>query len=260
MRKSIKRAFLATTVLVCIAAAAAAANRPIPAQPQNYVVDLAGIVDDATEAKLNRYLQELEQKTTAQFVILTIESLDGEAIESYALEVAHDKWKLGQAGKDNGLLLLVAVKDRKYRIEVGYGLEAVLPDSFVGTVGRDYLVPYFRKGDYSGGIQAAALALVAKIAKNAGVVISGLPEARAAGRKERSGSPLGTIFSLLIFLIVAALFIRNPRGFLLFWLLSSMGGSRRNWGGGGGGFGGGFGSFGGGGGGGFGGGGASGSW
>jgi len=244
---------------LCLLAASPARGATVPEKPARYVVDLAGIIDAELEMKLNGYLQELEQKTTAQFVILTIESLAGEAIESFALEVAHDKWKLGQKGKDNGLLLLVAVKDRKYRIEVGYGLEGALPDSFVGSVGRDYLVPYFRKGDYSKGVLTAALALTGKVAGEAGVAITGMPNPEQAGRPDDSGSPFGNIVALLVFIFVMGAFIKNPKAFLLFFLFSSMSGHGRRWGGGSG-FGGGFGSFGGGGGGGFGGGGASGSW
>lgn len=80
----------------------------IPENPGNHVVDLAGIIDNSTEAKLNQYLSELEQKTTAQIAILTIKSLEGESIEDLSITVAHDKWKLGQEGKDNGVLLLVS--------------------------------------------------------------------------------------------------------------------------------------------------------
>jgi len=141
----------------------------IPANPGNHVVDLAGIIDNSTEAKLNQYLRELEQKTTAQIAILTIKSLEGESIEDLSITVAHDKWKLGQKGKDNGVLLLVSLKDRKYRIEVGYGLEGVIPDSLAGTIGRIYLVPFFKKGEYSNGIYTAALALANEIAKDSGV-------------------------------------------------------------------------------------------
>jgi len=244
---------------LCLVAASPAESVTVPERPARYVVDLAGVIDAETETKLNGYLQELEQKTTAQLVILTIESLEGESIEDAALQVAHDKWKLGQKGKDNGLLLMVAVKDRKYRIEVGYGLEGVLPDSFAGSVGRDYLVPNFRKGDYSKGIFTAALALTGEIAREAGVTISGMPKLEGTREQDGSDSLLGTIASLLIFIFLMIAFIKNPKAFLLFFLLSSMGGRNRGWGGGGG-FGGGFGSFGGGGGGGFGGGGASGSW
>jgi len=232
----------------------------VPARPDHYVMDLAGIVDKGVEHKLDGLLQELEQKTGAQFVILTIKSLNGEAIEDASIHIAHDQWKLGQKGKDNGVLMLIAVEDRKYRIEVGYGLESVLPDSFVGSVGREYLVPYFRKGDTSTGVYAAAAVIAQKIAEAAGVTLTGLPNLKETARRKKSG-PFGSIFSLLLFLVIAFFFIRHPRALLLLFMLSGMGG-RGSWGGrSGGGFGGGgFGSFGGGGGGGFGGGGASGSW
>ena len=252
-----------TAVFICFLFVSVGWSADIPDKPQRYVVDLAGIVDDATENRLNGYLQELEQKTTAQMVVLTISSLEGESIEDFSITIAHDKWKLGQKGKDNGVLFLISVKDRKYRIEVGYGLEGVLPDSLAGSMGRDLLVPYFRKGDYSNGIFATTLAMANKIAEDAGVKIEGMPSIKyqtAPTGKGKSGSPLSTIIGILFLIIMGILFIKNPRAFLLFLLFSSMGGRRGSWGGGGGFGGGGFGSFGGGGGGGFGGGGASGGW
>jgi uncharacterized protein len=161
------------------------------------------------------------------------------------------------------VLLMVALKDRKYRIEVGYGLEGVLPDSLVGGIGRQYLVPYFKKGDYSSGIYAAALVIANEIADDAGVKISGLPAVKKTHpnkAQKKSSGPFGKIISLLFFLVIFFIFIKNPRSFLALMLLSSMGGRRGHWGGSGGGFGGGgSGGFGGGGGG-FGGGGASGGW
>ncbi len=232
----------------------------VPERPYNYVVDLAGVVENNTEMKLNRYLQELEVKTTAQLVILTIKSLEGESIEDFSITVAHDKWKLGQKGKDNGVLLLISVKDRKYRIEVGYGLEGVLPDSLVGSIGRNYLVPYFRKGDYSKGIYTATLAIANEIASEYGKQITGMPKLKRSiqsVKKDQTSGFLKKIFSLVFFIVLLLLFIKNPRLLLVLLLFSSMGG-RSSWGGGGG-FGGGSGGFGGGGGG-FGGGGASGGW
>jgi len=254
---------LIAAVIICLLVVSVAWSTGIPDKPQRYVVDLAGIVDDVAENRLNGYLQELEQKTTAQMVVLTLLSLEGEPIEDLSITIAHDKWKLGQKGKDNGVLFLVSMKDRKYRIEVGYGLEGVLPDSLVGSIGRDVLVPYFRKGDYSDGIFATTLALANKIAADAGVKIEGMPlityRTPSTGNG-RSGSPLSLIVGIVFLVIMGILFIKNPRAFLLFLLFSSMGGRRGPWGGGGGFGGGGFGSFGGGGGGGFGGGGASGGW
>lgn len=227
----------------------------IPDRPDQYVVDLAGIIDDPTKTKLNGYLQELEQKTSAQFVVLTIKSLEGETIESFALNVAHDRWRLGQKGKDNGLLLLVAVDDRKYRIEVGYGLEGILPDSLVGSIGREYLVAYFRRGDYSEGVFRSALALSTEIAKAAGVTITGMPELQVTRPRSKPGNSIGGIVFLVFLIIVLIAWRRDSKGILPAVPYSSRNESNSPWGGTGG-----FGGFGGGGGGGFGGGGASGSW
>jgi uncharacterized protein len=228
--------------------------------PRDYVVDLAGVIRDDLRAELNGYLRQLEQKTSAQVLVLTIQSLDGQAIGEFAFQTK-EKWKLGQKGKDNGVLLAVAVKDRKYRIEVGYGLEGVLPDSLVGTIGREYLVPSFRKGDYSAGIYAGTIAIIRTIAAHAGVQIIAAP---GSGRTVRTGAgkPLGVVQAValgIIALVVLILCITHPRQCLLLMLASQMGG-RGGWSGGSGGFGGGGGSFGGGGGGSGGGGGASGGW
>ena len=137
-----------------------AVTPPLPAQPSQYVVDLAGVIDAGTQARLNAMLKDLETKTSAQVVVLTVDSLDGEPLEDFSHQTAV-QWGIGQKGKDNGVLLTVVVKDHKYRLEVGYGLEAILPDSLVGSLGRQYLVPNFKKGDYAAGI----VAVVTEIAK-----------------------------------------------------------------------------------------------
>ncbi len=262
MKSRIKVLALFIFICLCLSANASYAEVAIPDKPVNHVVDLAGVINDNVEAALNQYLLELEQKTTAQMIVLTITSLEGESIDDISIRIAHDKWKLGQKGKDNGVLFLIALQDKKYRIEVGYGLEGVLPDSLAGTIGRQYLVPYFRKGDYSTGILTASLAVISEIASEAEVEITGMPKLSASSTyphrtKRRKPTLLGSIFSILFLIGLIYLFIKHPRLFMLFLLMSMMGGRRGGWGGGGG-FGGG--SFGGGGGGGFGGGGASGGW
>ena len=222
----------------------------VPDSPSSYVVDLAGVINDNVEVTLNGYLRELEEKTTSQMVVLSIDSLEGESIEDLSINIAHDKWKLGQKGKDNGVLLLIAIQERKYRIEVGYGLEGVIPDSLAGSIGRQYLVPYFKKGDYSTGILTAALAVISEIASNAGVEITGMPaiKYRSPSSVKRGNPSLGSKILSIIFVIgLIYMFIRHPRLLLLLVMMSMMGGGRRSgWGGGGGG--------------GFGGGGASGGW
>jgi len=255
MRYSIKTffSFLFLFYALCLLPAFAS-TPPVPDRPSGYVTDLAGIVKPDAMNGLNSYLGELEQKTSAQVFILTVQSLDGESIEGFSLETA-EKWKPGQKGKDNGVLITVALKDRKYRIEVGYGLEGVLPDSLVGSIGREYLVPYFKKGDYSTGIFNAAVVIAGKIAGQEGIEITGMPQIQSSyGKRAHRMGPFETILGLLFLIGAIVLFIKNPGLFLLLFLSS---GGRGGWSGGGG-FGGG--GFGGGGGGSFGGGGSSGSW
>jgi uncharacterized protein len=256
LRRRLAPVLAAVGLLLALATRAAAVSPPVPATPPNYVVDLAGVVDAAAAARLNALLRDLEARTGAQVLVLTVRSLEGESVEDFSLDVAHNRWKLGQKGKDNGVLITLALQERRYRIEVGYGLEAVLPDSAVGSIGREMLVPAFRAGDYGGGLVAAAGEIAARIAAAAGAQ---LPEAPAApppaarGRGNQGGGPLQAVFLVLAGVVFLWLLIRHPQ--LLIWLLltSRGGGSRGSWGGGGGGFGGG-------GGGGFGGGGSSGSW
>ena len=235
---------------------AIAATPAPPAKPANYVVDLAGIINPTQEQGLNNYLRELEEKTTAQLIVLTIKSLDGESIEGFSIDTA-EKWGLGRKGKDNGVLLTISLDERRYRIEVGYGLEGQLPDSFVGSLGREYLSPYFKKGEYSKGVTIATLAIIGRIAEGAKVEITGMPKVRAnAKRAYKKPSIASTIISIIFIIILGYLFIRNPRAFMMFAFMMMMSRGRGGAWGGGGGFGGGLG----GGGGGFGGGGAGGGW
>ena len=248
---------LTAAALLFLHAAVVSAEVLVPDRPLNYVVDMAGIIDDNVEAGLNRYLLELEQKTTAQMVILTINSLEGESIDDLSLKIAHDKWKLGQKGKDNGALLLVSLQDRKYKFEIGYGLEGILPDSLAGSIGREYLVPYFKKGDYSTGITTASIAMINEIAADAGVEITGMPILRARpgysnGRQTMKKPPLLLVVIFVIGFIY--MLIKHPRLLMLLIIMNMGGGRRGGWAGGSGG------GFGGGGGGGFGGGGAGGGW
>ena len=262
MTSLFKKLVVPVNILLAIVASAAIASTPEPpAIPRDHVTDLAGVISSDVKTQLNALLLELEQKTTAQVLVLTVQSLDGQSIEEFAFNTK-EKWKLGQKRKDNGVLIAVAVKDRKYRLEVGYGLEGVLPDSLVGTIGREYLVPYFRKGDYSTGIANATVALIQAIARHEGVQIIGMSGVRI-DHEISTGKPPSVFHIALIAIFVflgLILCITHPQQCLLILFASSVGRGRGGWSGGSGGFGGGGGSFGGGGGGSGGGGGASGSW
>ena len=244
---------------LCFCLSVKAQNLPVP---QRYVEDRANIISDIVEKNLNGYLQELEQKTGAQMIVLTINTTDGIPIETYANELA-TKWKLGQKGKDNGVLLVIAKDDPSYRIAVGYGLEGTLPDSLCGTIGRTYFVPNFQQGKFSEGIFQAVVVMVHKIAEENNVKITGIPNI-AELRKKVKGRQ-NPFFSLLFLLVILPFFINyffNRRRYSSYWWGGPpiiFGGPRGFGSGGSSGFGG-FGNFGGGMGGSFGGGGASGRW
>jgi uncharacterized protein len=238
-------------------------------RPSGYVTDLAGALNPDTKTKLEALGTELEQKTGAQMAIVTVHSLEGESVENYANDLYK---KLGVGGKkdDRGVLLLVSPDERKYRIEVGYGLEPVINDARAGDTGRA-MVPFLRSGDYSGAIQTAAWQLAKYIADDRGVTLSGQPQLRAAPASDDSGGASIGVWIFLLVLVLIFVFARRGGGggggggllwFLLGMLSGGGGGGYRGgggFGGGGGGYsgGGGFGGFGGGS---SGGGGASGSW
>lgn len=123
------------------------------------VNDYARILSEQTMDLLSSKLKEHEDRTTNQIVVLTLSSLQDESIEDFSNQVFH-AWELGQEGQDNGILIVVVPDERKMRIEVGYGLEASVPDIIAGRVIREIMAPRFREGDFNGGIWEGALAVV----------------------------------------------------------------------------------------------------
>jgi uncharacterized protein len=226
-------------------------------RPTGYVNDFAHVLEPNTIAQLTNICQQIDQKAHAQIAVVTINSLDGSDIDSYAVDL-FKKWGIGSKSTDHGVLILLAVKDRKYRIEVGYGLEPILPDGKVGGFGRE-AVPYLRQSDYNSALILMTSRVADVIAQDAGVTLTGArPQAPAEPRvrPDRRMSPVGLVVLAIIILLVLFTPLRN----VLFWFLLFGGGGRGGGYGGGGGFGGGGGGFGGFGGGSSGGGGASGSW
>jgi uncharacterized protein len=239
--------------------------------PTGYVTDLAGIISAEKKANLEALCTELEQKTGAQMAIVTVQSLEGESVEQFAVDL-FKQLGVGEKKDKRGVLLLVAPKDRKYRIEVGYGLEPVINDARAGDAGRA-MVPFLRQNDFGKAAEVGAWQLAKYIADDAGVTLSGQPP--AVRHQDQGGNfkfPVGLLLIafFVLFRVISGLSRGGGgRGFgggggLLWFLLGmlSSGGGRSSGGGGswgGGGFGGsgGFGGFGGGS---SGGGGASGSW
>jgi uncharacterized protein len=269
LAKSIARPLLFLLVL-CVPAAGAEQVKNL--KPQGYVSDFAGVLSAQAKDKLTALCAEVEQKAKAQIAIVTVSSLEGEPIEQYSIDLA-TQWGVGPKQSARGVLILVAPNDRKYRVEVGYGLEPILPDGKVGGFGRE-AVPFLRQNDYSGAVLLITQRVAGVIAADQKVTLdtlSGVPS--PAPESDNSPAPFGNLVGVLVF----AVFLFFPViGFLL-RLFFGFGGSARSrrgggmwmggpwygggsmggggsWGGGGGG---GFGGFGGGS---FGGGGASGSW
>lgn len=162
------------------------------------VVDQADMIDPAAEAALTQRLAEFEAKSSDQIVVATLNSLDGEPIENFANRQFR-AWGLGQAGENNGVLLLVAKNDRKMRIEVGYGLEGTLTDLLSKLIIENTMVPAFRAGDFSGGITAAVADIINVLEGNAAEL-----EARAKRNQQNTddGVPWEVIIFLTIFCIL----------------------------------------------------------
>ena len=244
--------------LVLAASVALSAEVQFPAY-KGYVNDYIGLLEHSDEAKLTALLSELDRKTTAQVAVVIVDTTAPLDLETYSVELAQ-KWGVGQKGKENGVLILIAKDDRRMRIEIGYGLEARFTDGMAGRMIRQYFRPYFKQGRFAQGIVAGTTAVAKHVASIYGVKLeglAGLPKVDAMRRQRRPAFGCGA-FGLLPLLILLV-------GFRLFWRLFLFGslfglGSRGGFwsgGGGSGGFSGGFGGFGGGS---FGGGGASGSW
>ena len=126
------------------------------------VNDTAGVLSPGTVQALEQSLEALEREESTQIVVLTVPGLEGASLEEYALRVV-EVWKPGQKGRDNGALLLIAIADRKIRIEVGYGLEGTLTDALAGRIIRNVIAPNFKRGDYDRGVVDGVAAMVATV-------------------------------------------------------------------------------------------------
>lgn len=240
-------------------------------KPSGYVNDFAGVLTPGGAQTLEAYCASVEQATKAEIAIVLVKSLEDDAIEDVA-ERLFREWGIGKKGADEGVLLIMAIEDRKYRAELGYGIEPIISDGTAGDIWRS-VKPLLRQGDYGNALYSAARQFGDRIAESKGVTIGGQPPPRQ--RNGDGGSIFGGIFGILMVIFLISLFARGGRrgggggagNILTAILLSNMLGGGRSrhgggWGGGGFGGGGGFsgGGFGGFGGGSSGGGGASGGW
>ena len=193
MRAAIKACtlfLLGALLLVAPGGIACAQNYDFPALTGR-VVDEANILDAAAKIDLDTKLEELETKTTTQFVIVTLKSLRGRTIEDYGYQLGRH-WGIGQKGTNNGVLLIVAPNERKVRIEVGYGLEGTLTDAITSVIIQSKILPRFRVNDYQGGIRAGADAII-DVASGAGDEFK-----KQAQSPAKQHDPLSVFFGFLI--------------------------------------------------------------
>jgi uncharacterized protein len=176
---------------------------------QARVTDLAGVLTPEQTANLEEKLRQFEISDSTQIAVLLIPSLEGEALEDYSVRVA-TAWRLGQKGRDNGALLFISMKERKIRIEVGYGLEATLTDALSKRIIQNEIVPSFREGSFYEGVDAGVSGIMAAVRGT-------YQGSSQPGYGSRARGDSGGVFGLLVFLLVP-----------LLWLLASTG----KWGGG----------------------------
>jgi uncharacterized protein len=166
----------------------------VPPAPAARVNDYASLLTPGDRTRLEELLAGRERATGVQMVVAIFRSLEGENLEDFAIRLA-EQWRIGQKGLDNGVILLVFVDDRKVRLEVGYGLEPVIPDAIAGAIIRDAIAPRFREGRYAAGLTAAVEAVFARVASG--------PAARAEGRGKEAPTPWTLLGFGAILLVIA---------------------------------------------------------
>jgi len=219
----------------------ASAKEQFP-RPVGAINDFASVIPAEGKAVMENLAEELLQKTGTAVVVATVKTVGDNDPDTYANEL-YASWGIGKKGEDKGVLIFLAVQEKKIRIETGYGVEGILPDGMVGGILDQYVVPYLRQNDYGKGLLNGMLAVGQVIAKDAGVTLGDGYRPIPAKRQQRQGGGLG-LLPILFFFIIFFIAARRRGGILPFLILSSMSG--RGGGFGGGGFSGGFGGFGGG--------------
>ena len=193
------------------------------AKPTTYVNDYAEIFSATNKMMLESCLQEVQVKTTAEIAVVTLRSLDGGELNDFAARL-FEKWGIGKKGKDNGVLLIAAIDDRKVRVEVGYGLEGLIPDAKAGRLLDESVIPWFKTGDYAGGLAHGAWALAQWIAQDVGVTLTnaGPAQVPATNPNVIQGDPLVSLLIVFGFVgLIAFLVFAGKKG----WIQPGRGGS-----------------------------------
>ena len=214
-------------------------------KPRGPVNDFAGVIDGQSKSMIEQLVREVWEKTATAVVVATFATIEDNDPADYANRL-YAAWGIGKKGEDKGVLIFFALKERRVRIETGYGVEGILPDGRVGEILDAYVLPHFKKGEYSKGFLNAVVAVSSVIARDAGVTLSGksMKQESRQGQRKKSGN----LFSLILAFILFSMLLgtRQGRAMLPFILLMLLAGGRGGGAGGFGGFSGGFGGFGGG--------------
>jgi uncharacterized protein len=203
---------LASTLVfasICCGAVSVIAETITIHDPDRYVVDTTNRIDSETKQRMEKLLKDLQNKSTAQVKVLVVDTTGDEDIFSFAQRHAL-LWRLGQREKSNGALIVLAIKDRKIRIQTGKGLEGALPDSWIGTTSRAISQQYFKGGQYSAGIHELAKLVALRVAEDAGVTLEGDPKPAQNARPVDAGWLPG-LLPIILFLIVLYFIARSGR-------------------------------------------------
>lgn len=233
---------LSLLLIFCLFLPAQSSAVTVPDPPHElYVLDQAGVLSNETQSMIINTSQELARLTKAQVAVVTIKTLDDQALEEVSLDILR-QWQLGDKELNNGVLILLVTEDRKSRIEVGYGLEGALTDGKTGRIQDEYMLPYFKEGDYDSGLRNGYSAIVQEVSREYEVTLTVNPNPQAGpdqAPQNQDELPGWVIFlGIILLLILFWLDYRFLNGFIFGFLLGILlrGGGR---GGGGGGFGGG---------------------
>lgn len=208
---------------ICLPLCVSAQDLP---SPQGNVSDFANVISQEYKEKIAAVISELEVRTSAEIAVVTQKSISPLDEFQYAQKL-FDEWKIGKKGKDNGVLILLAVEERAWRIHTGYGVEGILPDSLCSSIGRNQMVPYLKNNDFSQGLYAGTVAVARIIAKDAGVSLSTLDDVKltpvAEEPKPAKDALFLCIFGFFFFLIWNLpwpIFIGLPFTLLFGWAMS----------------------------------------
>lgn len=171
-----------------------------------YVNDSANLLEEDTEKYLINMNKKLEEQTGVQIVVVTVQNLEGKSLEEYATELFRE-YGIGDKDKNNGVLLLCALEEREFRIEVGYGLEGILTDGKTGRIQDEYIIPYLKENNFNEGIKNGFNAILTEVENEYGITIDGAEEGNIVGSSNEANSSKITYFILSVFVIIIILHI-----------------------------------------------------